>query len=306
MKLPCKITFLGGKGGVGKTTLSSALALIVSEEHRTLLISTDPAHSLSDIFSAKGEGVRPVSTNLHILEIDPSSVLREYVERAISVIRSSVSPESLKMVEDSIRHIADTPGAEEVALTDSLIRTIKENYHLYDLFVVDTAPTGHTLHMIKSMSIMSDWLEKLIAKRRDAGRLWSASGVTKEDRSIEILEDRKRRYAWFLEELRSGQVGFIPVLIPERLPLEETKRLLKEITSMGLRVNVILVNRVLPEGVEGAFFKSRKEVERLYLDEIEKSFSRYRLVKIPMMEKDITSPEDLMHLASYLKGVADS
>ncbi len=294
-----KVLFFGGKGGVGKTTVSSACALKLSENKRVLLISTDPAHSLSDIFEVPyEEGIREVYKNLHILEIDPVKEAEEYINKALETLEALVKPEVFGHFKEMVSWIKDSPGTEEAAIIEALSRVIVERFEDFDVFIIDTAPTGHTLRMLRSISRIGMWLEDLIRKKKEMERLKEVAGVKTEDRSLHILQERRRRLGKFSEILEKYS-EFIPVINPEKLPLEETKRLVRELLSFNMKIEKMVVNKLLPDS-EDEFLKKRKEIERKYLEEIKREFKNLKLIYIPLKEKDIRGIDSLKEIAEYL------
>ena len=296
-----KLILFGGKGGVGKTTLSSSLALLLSKRgRRVLLISTDPAHSLSDLFGARGRGVIEVSEWLHILEIDPQEAVREHIKKVLESLESLLSPDVFSQIKEVFHSVEETPGAEESAIIERLSSLILERIEDYDHFVVDTAPTGHTLQMLKTVGRVGSWIEELLRKRKNAHRFWEAGGSLREDRTLKLLEERRKRFAKFSGLILSPRTTFVPVLNPERLPIEETHRLVENLGKMGMGIELLIVNKVLPEGKEGLFLHMRKEQEKEYVREIEKRFRDFRKIYIPLRERDISSLEDLQELSLEL------
>ncbi len=298
-----KVFLFGGKGGVGKTTLSSASALYLSEKgYKTLLISTDPAHSLSDVLGTKvGSQPTEVSENLYALEIDPSQVLEEYIERAIKIAERISSPDTYKHFKEMIESLVDAPGTAESALLDRLARVITESYGEWDAFVVDTAPTGHTLQMLKTVGRMGSWLEELIKRRKEANRLREMAGENREDDALKILTERRKRLSAFSKVVLSKETLFTPVMIAQRLSIEETHRLIKSLSSWNINTGKIAVNKILPEDIRDAFLLKRKEQERKYLEEIESRFGRDRIVKVRLFERDIVGINALRRLKPYVE-----
>ncbi len=299
-----KLLLLGGKGGVGKTTLSSAIALLLSERKgRTLLISTDPAHSLSDIFETEpGKGVREVSSKLHYLEIDPYLAVREYMERALTSMEALMSPEAFSRLKDLLLNVEGTPGAEEAATLEELSKVVLGSMGEYEHFVVDTAPTGHTLTMLRTVGRIGRWMEDLLSVRMEAQRLREAGGFSRrEDRVLEILRERRERFTRFHELLISKSTMFIPVLTPEKLPILETERLVRELTQMGINLEVLIVNKVLPENTVDEFLLNRKAQEREYLRDIRRRFSSLRVVEVPMRERDVRGMRALREIVYELE-----
>ncbi len=297
-----KLYFFGGKGGVGKTTLSSAFSLLLSKRgHRTLLLSTDPAHSLSDILETEPlRELTQISERLTALEIDPSEVVRDYVDKALMSIEGTVSPEVFEEIREVFHTVKETPGVEEAAVIDALSRVILENLNSFDSFVVDTAPTGHTLSMLRTVGRVGRWLEELLRRKRMAKRMEEAGGVEREERAIRILEERRERFSRLLRLILSRETLFIPVLNPERLPILETEKMVAELKRIGIDLELLIVNKVLPENVRDEFLIERKEQEREYIKEIEERFVSLRIIKIPMREKDVKGLEELKDLATDL------
>ena len=299
-----KLIFLGGKGGVGKTTLSSALSLLLSQrDRRTLLISTDPAHSLSDVFGLKpAKGTVKVNDRLEYLEIDPYEVIKEHIKRALESIESFVSPETFSRIKEAFHNVEHTPGAEEAAVLERLSKVILENLDSYDHFVVDTAPTGHTLNMLRTVGRVGSWLEELLKRRREAGRFKEAGGLNPRDEKVlEILRERRERFARFSEILFSKRTLFVPVLIPERLPIMETERLVAELKRLNLNLEYIFVNKVLPPETTDSFLLMRKEQERRYMKDIKEKFSHLRLIEVSMKERDVEGIDTLKEISTELE-----
>lgn len=297
-----KLLIFGGKGGVGKTTLSSAVAVLMSERGRTLLISTDPAHSLSDLFRMEpGRGKVSVTDRLEYLEIDPRGVIEDYVERALESVEPFVSPETFSRIKEVFHSVEHTPGAEEAAVLEALSRVILENYGNYEHFVVDTAPTGHTLSMLRTVGRLGSWLEELLKGKMEAQRLREAGGMpSRKEKALEVLRERKERFSSFSRILLSKETSFVPVLIPERLPIAETERLLSELKGLGVGVEYLLVNKVLPYDTSDPFLLMRKHQERRYLMEIRERFSYLKIVEVPMRERDVEGIDTLREMAAEL------
>ena len=146
-----EVLFFGGKGGVGKTTCASATALAASRAgKRVLLVSTDPAHSTSDIFErAIGADPVEIAPSLHAMEIDATTESQRYVAGVKAHIQELFGHAILKEANRQIDLAATMPGAEEVALFDRMGALIRGEDDRFDLIVFDTAPTGHTLPLIR-------------------------------------------------------------------------------------------------------------------------------------------------------------
>lgn len=282
-----EVLFFGGKGGVGKTTCASALALAASRAgKRVLLVSTDPAHSTSDIFE-RAIGSEPVqlAERLHAMEIDAATESQRYVTEVKAHIAQLFGHAILKEANRQIDLAATMPGAEEVALFDRMGALIRGEDERFDLVVFDTAPTGHTLRLIRMPELMEAWIRALSRSRR------AMLGVEQDDKHDPImltLGERLERLRLLRARLVSGRVtGFVLVLIPERLPLEETSRAIEQLGEAGVKVGSIILNRVLPPTSDDAFLTARRRQERVYMDEIDQRFSAYPMVRLPQLESDV-------------------
>jgi arsenite-transporting ATPase len=295
-----QVLFFGGKGGVGKTTCASALALSASEiGKRVLLVSTDPAHSTSDIFERKiGAEPTQVGGSLFAMEIDATEESRRYVEGVKEQIRQLFGHSILKEANRQIDLASTMPGAEEVALFDRMGALIRGEDERFDLIVFDTAPTGHTLRLIRMPELMEAWIRALSRSRR------AMLGIEQDDKTDPImvsLGDRLERLREMRARLVSGRTtGFVLVLIPERLPIEETARALTQLDEAGVRIGALVVNRVLPETSSDAFLTSRRRQEAIYLEEIATRFASYPRVHIPQLESDVYGLASLRRVSKFL------
>jgi arsenite-transporting ATPase len=253
---------------------------------RVLLVSTDPAHSTSDIFE-QSIGAEPAELrpSLHAMEIDAGAESRRYVANVKEQIAKLFGHSILSEANRQIDLAATMPGAEEVALFDRMGALIRGEDSRFDLIIFDTAPTGHTLRLIRMPELMEAWIKALSRSRR------AMLGADQDDRQDPImlsLGDRLDRLRELRARLMSGRTtGFVLVLIPERLPIEETARAIAQLDEAAVRVGTLVVNRVLPDASEGAFLTARRRQERVYLDEIERRFPSHAIVRVPQLESDV-------------------
>jgi arsenite-transporting ATPase len=295
-----EVIFFGGKGGVGKTTCASAAALAACRiGKRVLLVSTDPAHSTSDIFETRiGAEPTPLSPGLHAMEIDAATETRQYVANVKTQIASLFGHDLLRAAHHQIDLAATMPGAEEVALFDRMGALIRGEDTRFDLIVFDTAPTGHTLRLIRMPELMEAWIKALSRSRR------AMLGVEQDDRKDPImisLGDRLERLRELRARLMSGRTtAFLLVLNPERLPIEETARAIAQLDEAGVRVGGLIVNRVLPAVSSDSFLDARRRQESVYLKEIDHRFSAQSVVRVPQLESDVYGVAALERISAVL------
>jgi arsenite/tail-anchored protein-transporting ATPase len=282
-----QVLFFGGKGGVGKTTCASATAVAASRlGKRVLLVSTDPAHSTSDIFERRiGPEPTELLPSLHAMEIDAATESGRYITDVKANISKLFGHHILKEASRQIGLAATMPGAEEVALFDRMGALIRGDDERFDIVVFDTAPTGHTLRLIRMPELMEAWIRALSRSRR------AMLGVEQDDKTDPImmsLSDRLDRLRELRARLVSGRTtGFVLVMVPERLPIEETARAMTQLDDAGVRVGMLVVNRILPETTDDPFLAARRRQESVYLTEIAQRFRAYPSVRVPQLESDV-------------------
>lgn len=307
------VTFFGGKGGVGKTTVAAAAALASADAgHRTLLVSTDPAHSTADILEARlGADPSPVAPRLDALEIDPQQAVDRYVAAVKERVREVTSPGMLREVEREIDVARTTPGAHEAAVFDRFADLMALAGERYDRVIFDTAPTGHTIRLLGLPELMDAWVEGLLARRRKAaslGRIWrrrmggdagedAARVGTRDDPVLAALAQRQARFRRARAIVTDpARTAFWFVVVPERLPILETARAVDALERYGIPVGGVVVNRVLPEDADGDFLARRRAREATYLARIDRELGAYPRVRIPLRADDIAGAAALRDL----------
>ncbi|MUK90267.1 TRC40/GET3/ArsA family transport-energizing ATPase [Ornithinibacillus sp. L9] len=304
-ELDKKIIFVGGKGGVGKSTSAAAIAWRAAQSGcNTLLISTDPAHNLGDIFGQDiGGKIKKVADNLSALEIDPDVETSNYIKTVKENIKGVVHSHMMEEVHRQLDTAKASPGADEAALFDKLISIILEESKHYDKLIFDTAPTGHTIRLLSLPELMGIWIEGLLQRRRKTNENYTQllnDGEPIEDPIYDVLHERQKRFSKAREVMLNPKVtGFIFVLNPERLPILETKKAIELLDKYHLHVKTLIVNKVLPEQLDGEFFLKRKEHEKQYTAMIEDMFIKQNMIYIPLFPYDITSKEQLDQFSQH-------
>jgi arsenite-transporting ATPase len=288
-----RIIIFTGKGGVGKTSTAAAHGVKAAREgKKTLIVSTDMAHNLSDIFEReiKEEPVKVIE-NLHALEIDPNHEMeRNYgnISNALKNMFPNLSEENAESLDD----IVVFPGIEELF---SLIR-IKELYdeNIYDLIIVDCAPTGETLALLKFPELLSWYMEKLFPIEKIALKVLrpiSKIAFKLEMPDEEAMSDVEKLYVKLgnLQELLKDKdiCSIRIVTIPEKMVVEESKRSYMYLNLYNFNVDGLYINRIIPEGIENSFFDKWKQLQNKYLEELNSIFGDIPTHKIKWYEVDI-------------------
>lgn len=293
-----KILFFGGKGGVGKTSCSGAFALEKAKEgNKVLLVSTDPAHSISDLFECKiGSGTIKLRENLFATEINPEEESEKYIEGIRKGIDKIYSPVIVEEINKQLDAAKVSPGSHESALFDKMIEIINETSHKYDFIVFDTAPTGHTIRLLTLPDLLETWINSLLRKRKQTISYKEMSehkavGSTRDD-IIEILERRKTNLLKAKSILiDSGKLGFVFVLNAEKLAIDETIKAADILTKNKIPIAGYVVNRILPENPTDEFWQKKKAIEKEHLLEIEKHFKGVPIYKIPLLVSDMDNSQ---------------
>ncbi len=311
-----EVLFFGGKGGVGKTTLASTVALLAARQgHRTLLVSTDPAHSTADVLEAElGPDPSEVQPGLWAMEIDPSLEADRYIAEVKIRIADATPPRLAAEVERQIDIARVTPGAEESALFDRFTRIADEAGTRYDRLLFDTAPLGHTLRLLALPELMSAWISGLISRREKVnvlGRMWrnvagaAAGSVSeREDPVLAALRERQQRF----DRARSlitdpERSGFVFVVTAEHLPVAETERSVATLEKYGIPVAGILLNQIVTEDSAAGVSSARREQQAVYVDRVRTLFARYPVHEIPLLDGKLHGLEALDRLIATLPPV---
>ena len=301
-----KFIFFGGKGGVGKTTSSTSSARFLAGKHpakKILVFSTDPAHSLSDSF-AQEIGDEPTLINrfdnLYSMEMSFQKVyeafVREYEFELIELAERS-SYFGIKHMSNASA-ILSYPTSFEFMVTLKLIEL--SNFKEFDLVVIDTAPTGHTLKLLELLNNIKSQFEALgRSQERHRYILTRYYGGYKKDRVDKFLDVIKKEVDKLRTVFRSDKSEFVAVTIAEEMAIWETKRLLKAIRFIMPNKNII-VNGLSYSDLCPLCSSRKKEGEE-YLDEIAQEFPNHNIIRMPLFPYEIRG-EKLAEYAQSLEG----
>ncbi|SFL38694.1 arsenite-transporting ATPase [Halogranum rubrum] len=283
-----KFVFFGGKGGVGKTTVSSAYALKCANAGLdTLVVSTDPAHSTSDVFDQQfSDTPQPVDGvgGLDAMEIDPDDEVERHLMETKRALGDQVSAGMVNEIDRQIEMAHQTPGAYESALFDRFIEVMRESDE-YDRVVFDTSPTGGTLRLLSLPEFLEGWIERLLMKRKQSVKLFERAAIGNNeprrmmdgDPIIARLEARKEQFEFAGRVLRD-EAAFFLVVNPDELSIRETRRAVERLHDYGLDVQGLVVNKLSPEpgedeeGIGAQFLRQRVATERERLRELHDTF----------------------------------
>lgn len=305
-----RILLYTGKGGVGKTTLAAATAVAAADSgRRTLVVSTDAAHSLGDSLGVPlGEEIQEIAPGLSALELDPHRELRERWGTIRSYLVRLMESQGLAAIQ--AEELAVLPGMEELFALLRLEELARAGD--YEVVVVDCAPTGSTVRLLSLPDLLQWYMEKFFpwerrlvrAVRPVAERL---TGVPlPADDVFRTLEGLYRTIGGAKERLIDPTVTSMRlVFTPERMILQETRRAYTYLHLFGYPVDAVVANRLLPRSGAGSYFKGWFEGEREALEEAERVFAPLPVLRGRLQKRQVGGLEDLRSLASDVFGERD-
>ncbi|MFC6380809.1 ArsA family ATPase [Psychrobacter glacincola] len=322
------IIFIGGKGGVGKTTTAAALASYYANQgKKTLIVSTDPAHSLGDVLNVPLKNQKTVVTPyLDAIELNPDIIVDEHFAQVERTITSYANPDMMPKIREHLRLSKSAPGAQEAAMLESMCQHLVAAADAgYEHIIFDTAPTGHTLRLLVLPEMMGAWTDGLLAQQRRQAKLRSVANhldshninssqndinkdvpnpfaEKKSDRweqAVSVLEKRKqlfRQSGLLLHD--HAKTAIVLVMTADVLPLAETKRAIEQLEDSKLMPAAIVINQLILPTQSDAFWRHRAERQQQLMQDIEQNFTHYPLYPIYLQQTDVRGTDALSALVS--------
>jgi arsenite-transporting ATPase len=305
-----RIILYTGKGGVGKTTVAAATALRAAQQgYRTIVFSTDAAHSLADSFDLPlASEPKLITENLWGQEMDMGIVIDNYwgtIQEWMAALMAWRGMDEMMAEEMAI-----IPGMEELA--SLLYITEYHDTESYDVIIVDCAPTGETLRLLSFPEILRWWMEKMFPiGHRAAGLLRPVAknllNIPMPDDevfvSVENLFKKLDRMHSILTDKNKASVRL--VLNPEKMVVKEAQRTYTYLSLYGYVTDAVVCNRIIPEGVQDSYFDAWKEAQTRYFHLVEEGFAPLPILTVPLMEKEVVGVEMLEKVAERLFGEDD-
>ncbi|MFW9909227.1 MAG: ArsA family ATPase [Candidatus Thorarchaeota archaeon] len=304
-----KFILSGGKGGVGKTSCAGALAILSAQRGlRTLVLSTDPAHSLSDSFEQDLSGGDPVLIqgfdNLWGMEIDTEKGMKEFQKN----LGEGAAGPDLQMASSLLGDVSGMapPGSDEAMAFGKILEFIEDSS--YDRVIFDTAPTGHTLKLLELPDLLDSWLGKILTLRQRLGSMMSGframlGGAQEEENAWQVLQNTKEKIRAARIELSDPDTTqFVVVTIAEAMSVFETQRLLGSLNAWHIPATNIIINQLIPENPDCRFCSSRRKMQQENIVDIRDLFNDLNLTEIPLFDKEIRGIPGLAALGNILMG----
>jgi arsenite/tail-anchored protein-transporting ATPase len=284
-----RFIFLSGKGGVGKTSMACSTGLYYAlNNHKTLIVTTDPAANLTDVFEQEiGHKVTAITgvPNLWAMEIDPEQATKDYKENALAPLRDLFDEELFRISEEQL----SGPCTEEMASFDKFIDFMGDSE--YEIVIFDTAPTGHTIRLLE---LPVDWSKHIEESSKGSGQTCMGP--------VQLIQESKQKYDDAIAKLRNQNVtDFVFVVQPERTSIEETKRSSDELKGIGINTTQIVVNGLIPkEEAINPFFKQRYDMQQKHLNQVQDIFDGVPIKTMELFDQEIKGVTVLSRCAEKL------
>ena len=311
-----RIILYSGKGGVGKTSISAASGLEAARRgYKTLVMSVDPAHSLSDAFDLDKDlmdheagRLVNVAKNLWIQEVD---VLEEISRHWNSVYAYVAALLNVSGLEQTLaEELAIFPGMEEVSSLLYVNQYVREKS--FDVVILDCAPTGESLRFVSIPTTLEWYMSKIFKLERRVASvvrpmIHSFVGVPlPEEQYFKNLEELHRKLSGIDKLMADPKITTVRLVTnPEKVVLKETQRAFTYFCLYGLTVDAVIINRILPEAVSDQFFTAWKTTQERWIRRVEEFFNPVPVWRVPMFRDEVLGVERLKRLGRAPFGTAD-
>lgn len=281
--------FFSGKGGVGKTSMACTTGVYNADKGlKTLIVTTDPAANLSDVFEQEiGHKITKINSieNLYAMEIDPDEATNEYKENLLAPMREIFDEEMIRIADEQL----SGPCTEEMASFDRFIDFMEIDE--YDIIIFDTAPTGHTIRLLE---LPIDWSKHIEESAQGSGQTCMGP--------VSMIQDSKDKFDRAIAKLRdTSQTDFIFVMQPEQTSLDETVRASNELKELGISTTKVIINGFIPQDEAiTPFFKSRYEMQQNYLEKAKKIFKGWPIDTMELFDSELKGVDRFRVSASIL------
>lgn len=319
LKKPLQFIMFGGKGGVGKTTMAAASSLqfarefskrqgeiarpVCREENKILIFTTDPAPSLADSFGQE-IGNEPTAIkgakNLFAMEIDAKKILEEFKEEYGKDILDILQKGTYLADEEAKEMFAlDIPGLDEVMGLKKIMDFMESKE--YRLYIVDTAPTGHTLRLLTLPELLDNWIKFLASLR------WKYHAMVRQFARVERIEkadkfllEMKKTVKRVRELLQDPEkTEFVVVTIAEKMAVQETEDLIRTLKQFHIPSKHIIINNIFPSE-NSSFARAKRKNQEKYINEIKKKFSGRIITEVILQPSEIQGVGSLKNLGKQL------
>ncbi|KAM7535377.1 hypothetical protein Aperf_G00000096158 [Anoplocephala perfoliata] len=316
--------FVGGKGGVGKTTCSCSIAVELAKvRDRVLIISTDPAHNLSDAFDQKFSRSPTLVngfTNLYAMEIDPNINVEELEEDLAGVEEANRSSDLRRTMSGLMNAI---PGIDEYMSYTEVFRLVRSLD--YSVVVFDTAPTGHTLRLLAFPDLVEKGMNKLIRIKHSLGPMLNqmmsflgmgggTGAVLAPEELSQAIEERLPIVREITQQFKdANQTTFVCVCIAEFLSMYETERLVQALAEQDIDIHNIIVNQLLFPNLDSEgdlldvkvptdcmMCKARHRIQSKYLEQILDLYDDMHVTQLPQLEHEVRGKDRICAFSRYL------
>lgn len=306
----------GGKGGLGKTTFSAAMAYYLAKQGKKVLVfSVDPQASLSDIFKKDifGKGPTEIIPNLYAQEIDADKRVKAYQNEIRQKILDMYGMQQIpEEIESYIQAAAAEPAMEESAIFDEVVDIVVKGG--YDYYIYDLVPLGHALYYLSMASVYDNWIDNITGLRQQMREYDQVAAVIRRDKEeldedailneLLYIKDRINKSSRILTDKK--MTAFFFVLTAEEMIINDTLKAAELFAKFDVPLSGYIINRVLPAELKDQnipeYLKNRMAMQEHYLKVIDNRFGKDILARVSEMERDVTGIDMIEKVAKGMFG----